>query len=119
VRRLLEHGESLAFDSFDREAMFRESHGQPIDALVDEFAKLRAASLADLVGFHLQPADLQRRGRHPKFGPVTLGQLLSTWAVHDLTHLHQISRVMAHQYRTDVGPWVAYLGVLHCQGHSQ
>lgn len=119
VRRLLEHGESLAFNSFDREAMFRESHGQPIAALLDEFARLRAASLAELVGLHLQPADFDRRGRHPRFGPVTLGQLLSTWATHDLTHLHQISRILAYQNRDAVGPWVKFLGVLHCNGHSE
>ena len=55
---------------------------------------------------------------HPALGVVTLSQLLATWAGHDLTHLHQISRVMAHQYRDAVGPWSAYLGVLHCAGHS-
>jgi hypothetical protein len=51
-------------------------------------------------------------------GVVTLSELLATWAVHDLTHLHQISRVMAYQYRNAVGPWSRYLGVLHCDGHS-
>jgi hypothetical protein len=49
---------------------------------------------------------------------VTLSQLLATWATHDLTHLHQLSRVMAHQYRGNVGPWIKYLGVLRCQGHG-
>ena len=39
-------------------------------------------------------------------------------AVHDLTHVHLLSRVMAHQHRDTVGPWRAYLGVLHCTGHS-
>lgn len=119
VRRLLEHGEALAFDSFDREAMFRESQGRPLEAVLEEFAKARAASLAELVGLDLQPADFERRGRHPTFGPVTLGQLISTWAAHDLTHLHQISRILAYQYRQDVGPWVKYLGVLHCNGHGE
>ena len=67
---------------------------------------------------NLRPADFDRRGRHPALGAVTLSQLLATWAVHDLTHLHQLSRVMAYQYREVVGPWSAYLGVLHCQGHG-
>ena len=67
---------------------------------------------------NLTPEDLTRRGRHPAFGPVTLSQLLAAWPVHDLTHLHQISRVMARQYREAAGPWSAYLGVLHCDGHS-
>ena len=63
-------------------------------------------------------ADLAKRGRHPALGAVTLSQLLATWATHDLTHLHQLARVMAHQYREAVGPWSAYLGVLHCTGHG-
>ena len=56
------------------------------------------------------------RGQHPDLGAVTLSQLLSTWAVHDLTHLHQISRTMAHQYREAVGPWIKYLGVHAVRG---
>jgi len=67
---------------------------------------------------NLQPADFKRRGKHPALGMVTLSELLATWVVHDLTHLHQLSRVMAHQYQQTVGPWRAYLGVLHCEGHS-
>jgi hypothetical protein len=67
---------------------------------------------------HLTPAQLEMRGRHPAFGDVTLSQLLATWAAHDLNHLHQISRILAHQYRQPVGPWSAYLGVMQCDGHS-
>ena len=67
---------------------------------------------------NLTPEDLERRGRHPSFGPVTLSQLLAAWATHDLTHLHQISRILAHQYHETVGPWQKFLGVLHCDGHS-
>jgi hypothetical protein len=44
--------------------------------------------------------------------------LLSAWAVHDLTHLHQISRVMAYQYHEMVGSWERFLGVLHCNAHG-
>jgi hypothetical protein len=43
---------------------------------------------------------------------VTLGQLLATWAVHDLNHLSQIARVMARRYQHAVGPWQAYLKIL-------
>ena len=46
------------------------------------------------------------------FGRVTLAQLLATWAVHDLGHLAQVSRVMAKQWREEVGPWRAYLPIL-------
>lgn len=118
AKRILEFGETRAFDPFDRLAQVRESQGKSLPQLLDEFARLRAENLCELRALNLKPADLVRRGLHPALGVVTLSQLLATWAVHDLTHLHQLSRVMAHQYREAVGPWSAYLGVLHCSGHS-
>ncbi len=118
ARIILEHGEARPFDPFDRFAQAKESQGKSLEQLLDEFARLRKENLAALRALNLQPEDLTRRGRHPELGVVTLSQLLATWAVHDLTHLHQLSRVMAHQYRDAVGPWSAYLGVLHCNGHS-
>src|SRR5580692_7692144 len=118
VRIILEKGEARPFDPFDRFAQEKESQGKSLEQLLDEFASLRGENLAALQALNLQPEDLTRRGRHPALGAVTLSQLLATWAVHDLTHLHQISRVMAHQYDAAVGPWHAYLGVLKCAGHS-
>lgn len=118
ARMILEFGESRAFEPFDRLAQVRESQGKPLGQLLDEFARLRTENLLELRRLNLRPQDLQRRGRHPALGVVTLSELLATWAAHDLTHLHQLSRIMAHQYREAVGPWRAYLGVLHCSGHS-
>jgi hypothetical protein len=118
AKMILEFGETRTFERVDRLAQQRESQSKPLSQLLDEFAQVRSKSLDDLQSMDLQPDDLDRRGRHPVFGPVTLGQLLSTWAAHDLTHLHQISRVMAHQYRDAVGPWTVFLGVLQCTGHS-
>jgi len=118
VRIILENGEARPFDPFDRFAQQKESQGKSLEQLLDEFARVRSENAAALQALNLQPEDLARRGRHPALGVVTLSQLLATWAVHDLTHLHQLSRVMAHQYRDAVGPWSAYLGVLHCAGHS-
>jgi len=118
ARMILQFGENKAFEPFDRLAQERESQGKSLAELLDEFALLRAQSLDQLRDLNLQPRDLARRGRHPALGVVTLSQLLAAWAVHDLTHLHQISRVMAHQFREAVGPWGKYLGVLECAGHS-
>ncbi len=118
ARRILEFGESRPFDVFDRRGHLREIEGKTMEQLLDEFARVRAESLAMLRGMNIQPSDLERRGMHPALGPVTLGQLLSTWVGHDLTHLHQLSRIFAHQYREAVGPWSAYLGVMQCNGHS-
>lgn len=115
---ILQSGKARTFDPFDRLGYVRESEGKSLEQLLDEFARLRAENLDELRALNLQPEDLDRRGRHPSLGTVTLSQLLATWAAHDLTHLHQISRVMAHQYREAVGPWSAYLGVLRCSGHS-
>ena len=118
ARRILEFGETKAFEPFDRWAQERESQGKSLAQLLDEFARLRSENLNELRAMKLQPEDLARRGRHAALGVVTLSQLLATWAAHDLTHVHQISRVLAHQYREAVGPWSAFLGVLQCAGHS-
>lgn len=118
VRMTLESGEARSFEPFDRFAQLKASQDRSFEQLLDDFAHLRKENLAALDALNLQPEDLARKGRHPAFGSVTLSELLSTWAVHDLTHLHQLSRVMAHQYRDTVGPWSAYLGVLQCHGHS-
>ena len=118
VRTVLEHGDKQAFVPFDREGHARAIRGKSLAQLLDEFARLRAENLAGLRALNVRPEDLERRGRHPVFGLVTLSELLATWAAHDLTHLHQLSRVMAHQYRDAVGPWSVYLGVLQCAGHS-
>jgi len=115
---ILQFGESQPFTPFDRLAQQRESQGKSLAQLLDEFAHLRASNLAELRTLNLKPEDFDRHGKHPALGIVTLSQLLATWAAHDLTHLHQLSRVMAHQYREAVGPWSAYLGVTQCAGHS-
>ncbi len=118
AKRILEFGESRAFEPFDRLAQQREVQGQSLQELLEEFARARGESLAALSALSLKPEDLGRRGRHPSLGPVTLSQLLATWAAHDLTHLHQVTRILAHQYREAVGPWSVYLGVMQCAGHS-
>jgi hypothetical protein len=118
ARIILDHGEGRPFDQFDRWAQKRDSEGKSLAQLLDEFARLRAENLETLRSMHLTTEELARRGTHPALGVVTLSQLLATWAAHDLTHLHQISRIMAHQYREVVGPWTKYLGVMQCSGHS-
>ncbi len=118
AKMVLQFGETKAFEPFDRLGHVLESRGKSLGQLLDEFARLRSENLDQLRTLNLRHEDLARRGRHPALGLVTLSELLATWAVHDLTHLHQISRIMARQYREAVGPWSAYLGVLQCAGHS-
>ena len=68
-----------------RKTMRRE--GRSLESLLDEFADVRRASLRELESLDLTPSDLERRGRHPELGVVTLGQLLATWVAHDLDHV--------------------------------
>jgi len=118
AKMLQQFGDTRAFEPFDRFAQVRQSQGKSLGQLLDEFARLRAENLIELRAMNLAQKDLERRGRHPTLGVVTLSELLASWAAHDLTHLHQISRVMAHQYREAVGSWSRFLGVLQCSGHS-
>ena len=111
ARIILTHGESRPFEPFDRLAQFNAGT-QTMDALLDEFARLRRSNLAALAALGLTDADLERRGRHPELGTVTLRQLLATWVAHDLDHVMQISRTLGGQYSEAVGPWRAYLRII-------
>jgi len=112
VEHMLRHGEAVPFPPFDREAMFAASEGSSLRELLDTFGRLRAENLDRLHALEVTDADLSRRGTHPEFGAVTMGQHLATWVAHDLVHLGQIVRVMARQYSEAVGPWRAYLSIL-------
>jgi len=112
ARIILAQGTERRFAAYDRFAQFRESAGQSLAALLDEFARLRAENLATLTGWHLTDAQLDLQGEHPAFGAVTLRQLLATWVAHDLGHVAQTARVMAKQYRDAIGPWRAYLPIV-------
>lgn len=112
LKIILTEGEERPFDPFDRLAQFAASAGRSLTELLDEFARRRASSLSELDRLALTESDLDRRGRHPAFGAVTARQLLATWVAHDLDHIVQIARVLAGQYRHEVGPWRAYLRVI-------
>jgi hypothetical protein len=109
---ILEDGDARPFEPFDRFAMFEKSRGKALAELLDTFEQMRAINLKELEKMILTTELLEKRGKHPELGMVTLGQLLATWVVHDLGHIGQIVRVMAKQYRNEVGPWQAYLPIL-------
>lgn len=100
------------FEPFDRFAQFEASQGKSIGQLLEAFQNLRTQNLELLKSKNLQSEDFTKTGTHPALGTITLKQLLATWAVHDLGHIAQISRVMAKQYQQEVGPWREYLPVL-------
>lgn len=100
------------FEPYNRVAQFEESKGKSLTQLLKEFKTLRKKNIDYLRSKKLTDKNLEEKGIHPTFGEVTLSQLLSTWVVHDLNHISQISRVMAKQYKAEVGPWIEYLRIL-------
>jgi hypothetical protein len=112
AKMILEFGETKVFEPFDRFAQFEASKGKTMQELLEDFASIRQANIRTLKDMNLTLEDLQKAGHHSEFGRVTLGELLSTWAAHDLDHVVQISRTLAKGYREAVGPWHAYLSVM-------
>ncbi len=112
LRLILDEGEERPFEPFDRFAQFEASRGRSLESLLDEFAGLRALNLKELRRLEAEGIDLETTGTHPDLGRVTAGELLATWAVHDLGHLVQIGRTMARGLGTAVGPWKSYLSIL-------
>jgi len=110
---ILEFGEEKPFEPFDRFAQFEDSEGKTLYDLLEEFAKLRNENIDVLNELNLNENDFNKKGMHPELGRVTLKQLLSTWVVHDLSHIRQISRVMAKQYKKELGPWETYLPIMN------
>jgi hypothetical protein len=108
---ILEHGTDRVFEPVDREAGFTRFKDWTLNDLLDRFAEVRVANLVELDAL-VDAGDLSRRGVHPTFGEVTLGQLIATWVVHDLNHSGQIVKAMAKQYTDAVGPWREFLPII-------
>jgi len=112
ARIILARGPSLAFEPYDRFRHRARNAGRSLESLLEEFARLRADNLAVVRSWALTEKQLELPGEHPELGRVTLRQLMATWTVHDLGHLAQAARVMAKQYREEIGPWAPYLPVV-------
>jgi hypothetical protein len=113
TKLILEHGNAKAFEKFDRFAMYEESRGKSVDELLDEFETGRKKNIEWLKSLSLTQREFDKKGLHPVLGEVTLENLLATWVVHDLTHIAQICRVMAKQYKEAIGPWTEFFRILH------
>lgn len=112
TKRILEFGDTKTFDLWNRFAQYEESKGKTLQQLLEEFEAIRKENLAWFKSLQLTEADLDKKGMHPKLGSVTLRNLLATWVVHDLTHIAQITRVMAKQYKDEMGPWPEFFRIL-------
>ena len=113
IKRILESGNSRTFELFDRFAQYQDSEGKYLQQLLDEFELLRAENIHWLKSLNLSATDLDKTGMHPVLGEVTMRHLLATWVVHDLTHIAQITRVMAKQYKKEIGPWTDFFRILN------
>lgn len=109
---ILDFGKDKPFTPWDRFAQYEESKGKNLQQLLEEFRLLREKNMLWLKALNLTEQDLDKTGMHPKLGEVTLRNLLSTWVVHDLTHIAQVTRVMAKQYKEEMGPWPAFFRIL-------
>ncbi len=113
IKLILATGDSVPFVPFDRRGFEKAIRGRTAEELLLEFASLRQANVEYLAGLNLSNERLALVGLHPELGRVTLGQLLATWAAHDLNHVDQVVRVVSSRYGEAVGPWRAYLGILN------
>ena len=112
TKMILEYGTGKTFEPWNRFAQFEESRGKTLRELLDEFTAIRKENMVWFKGVHLSEADLDKKGMHPKLGEVSLRNLLATWVVHDLTHIAQITRVMAKQYKEEMGTWPEFFRIL-------
>lgn len=113
ARIILSDAADKTFEPFDRFAQEKLSVGKTMDGLLDDFEALRMQNLEELKSWNLSEEDLEKKGIHPELGEVTLKQLLSVWTIHDLMHLHQVSRVMVKLYKEEIGPFIQYSGMLN------
>jgi hypothetical protein len=113
AKLILEFGNTKTFERYDRFAQYEESQGKSLQQLLDEFAAIRKENMVWFRSLNLTEGDLDRKGMHPVLEEVTLRNLLATWVVHDLTHISQITRVMAKQYKTEMGPWPEFFRILN------
>lgn len=110
---VLTDGINKTFEPYDRFAQFKMSQGKDLSQLLSEFESLRDQNLKTLRSKNLTPKDLTRTAIHPSLGTINLKNMLAAWVIHDLGHIAQVSRVMAKQYKNEIGPWTQYLTIVN------
>ena len=113
ARIILDEESNKNFVPFSMTDHFEIGKGKKLAQLLDDFAELRNQNIQILRALNIQENQWKLSGIHPEFGPVTLKELIATWVAHDLGHIVQISRVMAKQYKDEIGPWTKYLTVVN------
>jgi uncharacterized damage-inducible protein DinB len=91
------------FVNFDPNQPHDDTDAQTPEQLVAAFTLARQKSL--ILIRELLDDDLSRTAQHPRFGTVTLEQMLHTWAAHDLNHTIQAERALMQPFMLGCGPW--------------
>jgi hypothetical protein len=110
---ILGDSKNKTFDPYDRFAQEKLYSSQTTEELLTEFKTLRNQNIEKLISWNLSEPDLDKKGIHPDLGIVTLRQLISTWTIHDIAHLNQVSRAIVKHFSEDVGPWKKYNKLLN------
>ena len=84
------HGDRPDLSVWDQTGVAAARHdcARPSEEVLDEFAAVRREGLAQLES--LTAADLERVGRHPEIGDMTIADVLHEWPFHDRDHLKQM-----------------------------
>jgi len=106
---ILSSNENKMLQPIDMKSHLVKFNGMTIADLLAEFSQLRNRSIEQIKALPLSHEALQKTAIHPKLGSVHLSQVLATWVAHDLTHIGQITRVMAKQYKDEIGPFIEFL----------
>lgn len=113
--RLTLEDASLEWPALDPEGAARDRsyNERNLSKEVERFVNERRTSLVWLKS--LESPNWEHAYVHPKWGSISAGTLLASWAAHDLLHLRQIAKRRyelacrdGHPYLTDyAGPWGA------------
>jgi hypothetical protein len=98
--------QGLDFPAFDPDAQGTKPGDESPLVMAAKFGRLREESLQILENLHSD--DLERQARHAELGIVSLGQMISEWAAHDLNHTMQAERALMQPFIKGSGPWVVY-----------
>ncbi|HLO55389.1 MAG TPA: DinB family protein [Saprospiraceae bacterium] len=112
IKIILSNQNDKVFAPIDLLAHFDIAQNNSISSLLERFKENRKINISEIEVLDIQESDFVKTAVHPVIGKVNLNELLSTWVAHDLTHLSQITRVMAKQYKNDIGPFIFYLNRL-------
>ena len=107
VAAMLEQDKPQLF-SFDHLARAKELGYSARDARksLASLARQREANLRFLR--KIRPSQMKRSGVHPKVGEITVGELITEWAFHDLGHLKQILEIKRYALYPGIGNMQAF-----------